>query len=85
MRLAGLPRIHHFGAGAAADGRHDKLMERQRCAALLAGSSYDLRENEIVSDDLRSAEFTVSVNVTYSLEEVSQSRGAAEAESNDPL
>jgi hypothetical protein len=49
-------------------GRHDKLLNRQRCVALLAESSYDLRENEVVSDDPRSAEFTVRVGASFSLE-----------------
>lgn len=83
MRLAGLPSLH-FRGSTVADGRHDKMMERQRCAALLAGSSYDLRENEIVSDDPRSAEFTVSVNVTYALEEVSQNGDAIQKDANSP-
>lgn len=69
LRLAGLSNFHF---SLANNHRHEKMMERQRCTGLLAGSSYDLGENEIVSDDLRSAEFTVSVNVWYCLEEASR-------------
>jgi hypothetical protein len=70
MRLGKLCSVHS-GVGGLDQGRPDKLMNRQRCGALLAGSSYDLGEQEIVSDDPRSAEFTVSVNVNYYLEEAS--------------
>jgi hypothetical protein len=66
-RLGGLSMIH-YGNTVLHDGRHDKLMERQRCGAMLAGTCYDLGEHEIVSDDPRSAEFSISVNVSYSLE-----------------
>jgi hypothetical protein len=44
------------------------MMERQRFGALLAGSSYDLAEDELVSDSPRSAEFTVIVGASYALE-----------------
>jgi hypothetical protein len=66
-RLGGLTSVH-FGYGGRHDGRTDKLMERQRCGALLAGTSYSLEENEIASDDPRPAEFTLQVNVHYALE-----------------
>jgi hypothetical protein len=50
------------------DSRADRLMERQRCAALLGASSYDLREGEVVSEDSRAVEMTVSVHATHHLE-----------------
>jgi hypothetical protein len=53
---------------ALADNRHDKMMERQHCLSLLSGTSYVLGENEIVSEDHRATEFTVSVHVYHSLE-----------------
>ncbi|HEV8059049.1 MAG TPA: hypothetical protein VGP68_04210 [Gemmataceae bacterium] len=48
--------------------RPDQLMQRQRCTALLAGTSFDLDEYEVVSDDLRAVDFTVGMSVTYTLE-----------------
>jgi hypothetical protein len=59
--------LHHMASGFMDTSRPDKMMDRQRCLGLLAGSSYDLGEHEIVSDDLRAAEFTISVNVSYSV------------------
>jgi hypothetical protein len=68
LRLGGLTSLH-YSHGAGGENRPDKLMERQRCAALLAGSSYDLREHESVSDDPRPAEFIVSVTAGHWLEQ----------------
>jgi hypothetical protein len=67
MRLGKLGFVH-YGVGGPEIGRTDKLLNRQRCGALLAGSSYDLGENEIVSDHPQSADFTVKVDVQYQLE-----------------
>jgi hypothetical protein len=67
MRLGKLAMVQSSD-GALDQTRPDKFMDRQRCVALLAGSSYDLGEHEMVSDDPRAAEFTISVNVSYSLE-----------------
>jgi hypothetical protein len=68
LRL-GLPSSLHVRFGGIGDGRDvHKLMEQRRCAALLAGSSYELGEHDIVSDDPRAAEFTVHVSVSYSVE-----------------
>jgi hypothetical protein len=58
----------YCGAGGLRESRPNRMMERQRCEALLAGSTYELGEQESVSDDLRSAEFTITVNVSYLLE-----------------
>ena len=49
-------------------GRTDRMMERQRCGTMLAGSSYDLAEDEVVSDNPRATEFGIQVHVSYSLE-----------------
>lgn len=68
LRLGPLQLLHHMSGGLMDSSRPDKLMDRQRCLGMLAGSSYDLGEHEIVSDDLRSAEFTISVNANYSVE-----------------
>jgi hypothetical protein len=67
MRLGKLASVHH-NLGGPELGRTDKIMNMQRCGALLAGSSYELGENEMVSDDLRSAAFTVKVHVQYQAE-----------------
>ena len=48
--------------------RADQIMQRQRCGALLTGCTYTPSENEIVSDDPRSAEFRVKVDVNYYME-----------------
>lgn len=68
MRLGTSRTIHSTAGGMADVSRPDKLMDRQRCWSMLAGSSYDLGEHEIVFDDPRCAEITVSVNVSYSVE-----------------
>lgn len=65
LQLAGLKWVN---STCANDRGHERMMERQRCAGLLAGSSYDLAEDEIVSDDLRSVEFRVSASMWYFLE-----------------
>jgi hypothetical protein len=65
-RLGELASLN-FGA-IGADGRADRLMERQRCSALLAASSYVLGEGEVVSDDPRAVEVTVSVHATHHLD-----------------
>jgi hypothetical protein len=65
-RLGELTSLMYMPAGA--DSRADRLMEQQRCAALLAAGSYDLREGEVVSEDPRSAAVTVSIHTTYCLE-----------------
>jgi hypothetical protein len=67
MRLGRLSMVH-FGAAGPDFSRADKLLERQRCAALLAGCAYNLGEHEMVSDAPRAAEFTINVNVHYQLE-----------------
>ncbi len=48
--------------------RADRLMEQQRCMALLGASAYDLQEEEVVSIDSRAVEVAVSAHVTHSLE-----------------
>lgn len=68
LRLGPLQMLHHMSGGLIDGSRPDKLMDRQRCLGMLAGSSYDLGEHEIVSDDLRSAEFTITVSANYSVE-----------------
>jgi hypothetical protein len=69
LRLGRLSPVN-YGHARVAEGRPDKMMERQRCAALLAGTTYDLGDYDVVSDDPRPAEFTVSVNVHHMLEDV---------------
>ena len=67
MRLGTMKSLH-FGGFGSAPHRTDKMMDRQRCMALLAGSCYDLAENELISDDPRPAEFTITVNASFALE-----------------
>jgi hypothetical protein len=69
MGLGPLASVVQLGLGAVEHVRGAaRFMERQRCAALLAGTSYDLAEQEAVTDDPRSAEFIVSVTVSYFLQ-----------------
>ena len=44
------------------------MLSRQKCMGMLAGSQYELKENEIVSDDPRSVEFFVEVTCHYEVE-----------------
>jgi hypothetical protein len=64
-RLGELISLTH---GHAVEARPDRLMEQQRCAALLAASSRDLREGEVVSEDSRAVGVTISVHVTHCLD-----------------
>lgn len=48
--------------------RPDRLMDRQRCMAILSGTSYEMGENEIIFDDARAADFTFQMSCTYGLE-----------------
>lgn len=63
----GTPTFTNVVSGRMANLRADKMMTRQRCEMLLAGTSYHLDEDEVVSDDPRSAEFHLSVTVNYEL------------------
>jgi hypothetical protein len=65
-RLGELSSINASADGA--NSRADRLMERQRCAALLAVSSYDLRPGEVVSEDSRAVEVTICIHATHYLE-----------------
>jgi hypothetical protein len=67
FRLGALATIHG-GFNGYADPRPDRMLERQRCAALLRGSSYDQDEAELITDRPQSAEFTVTLNVSFYLE-----------------
>ncbi len=66
-RRLGGPTALNYGH-TAADGRADRLMEQQRCAAVLASISYELRDGEAVSEDARATEVTISVHASYALE-----------------
>jgi uncharacterized protein YggE len=66
LRLGPLSSLH--AGGGHEPSRPDRMVERQRCLGLLTGCPYQLGENEIVSDDPRAADFTISVNVNYPLE-----------------
>ncbi len=64
-RLGDLVSLHSSPYGV--DSRSDLLMERQRCLAWLAASSYHLTDGESVSEALRAAEFSISLTATFSL------------------
>jgi hypothetical protein len=66
-RLGRLSALHLVGGGRGSL-RADNMMDQQRCGAMLAESSYDLGDNEMVANDPRPAQFTVSVNVSYHVE-----------------
>ncbi|HYH66819.1 MAG TPA: hypothetical protein VD866_19150 [Urbifossiella sp.] len=66
LTVAGLASIH-FSRSGAPDVRPDQLMERHRCAALLAGTSFEPREGDVVSNDPRAMDVGVSVSATYVL------------------
>jgi hypothetical protein len=64
-----LGELASLGEGAVRpETRPDRLMEQQRCAALLAASAYEPREGEVVSDDPRAVQVTVAVRATHQLE-----------------
>jgi hypothetical protein len=54
--------------GKNSELRTDRLMNHQRCLALLSECSYNLNEDEIVSEDPRATEFAVRVCLSYHLE-----------------
>jgi hypothetical protein len=64
----GAPTSVHSSGGPASGHRPDRMMEQQRCAALLADCAYDLESDEVASDDPRAAEITVGVYATFQLE-----------------
>jgi hypothetical protein len=66
-----LGRLGHVSQGVnLVDGaRTDLVMRRQRCMGLLAGASYSLSGNDIVSDDPRCVDFAVKVDAHYALED----------------
>jgi hypothetical protein len=47
--------------------RPDRMMDRQRCMAILSGTSYEMGENEIVFDDACAVDFTVHVSCSFGL------------------
>jgi hypothetical protein len=67
MRVAQVSYVN-FGVGDTEPSRTDLMMARQRSWSLLAGCSYTPGENEMISDDPRSAEFRVRADVSYHLE-----------------
>jgi hypothetical protein len=65
-RLGELATLSEGHVAAAA--RPDRMMEQQRCAALLAASAHEPREGEVVSEDPRAVEVTVAVHASHHLE-----------------
>ncbi len=55
-------------ASIAAEHRSDRVMERQRCAALVEASSYVLQEGEVVSEDPRTVLLPINVHTGHHLE-----------------
>lgn len=60
-RLESVSYGHNYGDAS----RSDRIMERQRCLGILEGTSYLLSDKEVISEDPRSVDFTVSVTVGY--------------------
>ena len=71
MRLGTLINIHQ-NYSASISTRTDQVMERQRCGAILAGSSFVPEEHDIISEDPRSAIFRISVMASYCMEQPSK-------------
>ena len=65
-RVVGLSSVIGHRA-AVPDGRHDQMVERNRCAALLAGTTFVLREGDVVADDPRAVDVVVTLNATFTL------------------
>ena len=63
----GVPTYINANGGRMASIRADRMMARQRCEGLLSGTSYDLGEDEVVSEDPRSVEFNLSVSMNFEL------------------
>lgn len=64
-RLGDLSSVMYNHVGAE---RADRLMERQKCQAVLSAACYDLQDGDVVTDDARAAEVTLSVHATFALE-----------------
>lgn len=71
MQLGQLSTIH-FGHNVTAAVRGDKMLEKQRSDSLLEAASYRLGANESASDNLRPAEFRVTVNASYQVEKANE-------------
>ena len=67
-RAAGRPLGELSYLNYGSDTRTGQIMDKQRCEALLAASSYTLQDGEVVSDDPRAAEVTVSVHTSHYLD-----------------
>ncbi len=67
-RLVHEPHLIQWGVDIRAFHRPDRMQNRHRLGALLSECSYDLDENEVVSDDPRSAEFPIRIGASYYLE-----------------
>jgi uncharacterized protein YggE len=63
-----LGELTSLSSGNGVESRADRLMERQRCAALLEASAYEPQEGEVVSEDPRAVRMTISVHATHHLE-----------------
>jgi hypothetical protein len=48
--------------------RPDRMMERQKWNAVLSAACYDLQDGDVVTDDPRAAEVTLSVHATFVLD-----------------
>ena len=65
-RLGALTYLTYANAGI--EMRADRLLEQQKCQALLGASSYELQEDEVVSTDSRAAVVSISIHLTHALE-----------------
>ena len=64
-RLGELATLH---PGYGSESRMDRVMEKQRCSALLSAICFDLKEGMTLSEDARAVEFTASVMASFHLE-----------------
>ncbi len=65
MRIVALASIFNHAGHLVSDAKADKMLDRRGLLSKLAGSAYDLTENEIVSEDARTVEFAVKLQVTF--------------------
>ncbi len=65
-RQLGDPSMVMYGHAGA--DRPDRMMERQKWNAVLSAACYDLQDGDVVTDDPRAAEVTLSVHATFVLD-----------------
>lgn len=64
--LGELTSINH--TQSLAEGRADRILERQRCLALIESSTFTLLEGDVASEDARMIDIKVTVHTNFKLE-----------------